>query len=436
MKKLTLILLLLALLLPSCATPGASQPGTTQPQTLPQTGGETAEGAYDFFQYEKALEYVNRYQGNHKKNALRLLDSYLENPTLLGEPVDGVYDFAKETQLFNACLAEWSAPQQGGERWLKVKNYFVALEKLMEENSQLRFVFSGWDDAGKEGKRLFLINGNYFLAYTKTKLVLCHYANDVSPIIKIPISYGKAGVCIGPRAFAGNTVVKTVELADNFLYRQIAPGAFEDCPNLEKVYANDPYTIRPEIPTPGYYGQVDFATDEFTAYREAAKDPVAWQEKIYQKKLQLHKESFPQNLVDARPENYVIENGVLTKYLGFGGHLIIPEGVTEIATGVFDYCGADNVLAVTLPSTLKRIQSHVFTECRNLLELTFPEGFEELCEEAIYTKLTILPGEDYADDGHTYENWVRLNDLPATCTVYGEEFAFWPWQIAHVENVK
>ena len=41
MKKLTLLLLLLALVLPGCAAPAASQPGTTQPQT--QTAPQTTQ---------------------------------------------------------------------------------------------------------------------------------------------------------------------------------------------------------------------------------------------------------------------------------------------------------------------------------------------------------------------------------------------------------
>ena len=33
--------------------------------------------------------------------------------------------------------------------------------------------------------------------------------------------------------------------------------------------------------------------------------------------------------------DFVIENGVLKKYVGPGGDVIIPEGVTSIGNGVF-----------------------------------------------------------------------------------------------------
>ena len=36
--------------------------------------------------------------------------------------------------------------------------------------------------------------------------------------------------------------------------------------------------------------------------------------------------------------DFVIENGVLIKYTGKGGDVVIPEGVTEIGVGSFDSC--------------------------------------------------------------------------------------------------
>ena len=36
-------------------------------------------------------------------------------------------------------------------------------------------------------------------------------------------------------------------------------------------------------------------------------------------------------------EEFVIENGVLKKYTGKGGDIVIPEGVTGISYGAFPY---------------------------------------------------------------------------------------------------
>ena len=37
-------------------------------------------------------------------------------------------------------------------------------------------------------------------------------------------------------------------------------------------------------------------------------------------------------------QDFVIENGALTKYNGPGGDVTIPEGVTEIGSSAFDGC--------------------------------------------------------------------------------------------------
>ena len=37
-------------------------------------------------------------------------------------------------------------------------------------------------------------------------------------------------------------------------------------------------------------------------------------------------------------QDFVIENGILKKYTGPGGDVIIPKGVTEIGSSAFDGC--------------------------------------------------------------------------------------------------
>lgn len=44
---------------------------------------------------------------------------------------------------------------------------------------------------------------------------------------------------------------------------------------------------------------------------------------------------------------FVIENGVLTKYIGPGGDVAIPEGVTEIGKSAFYDCAG--LTSVTIP---------------------------------------------------------------------------------------
>ena len=62
--------------------------------------------------------------------------------------------------------------------------------------------------------------------------------------------------------------------------------------------------------------------------------------------------------VASAKSDFVIKNGVLTKYTGMGGHIVIPEGVTEIAEYVFQF---KPVTSLKLPSTLKIIGRHAFS---------------------------------------------------------------------------
>ena len=68
--------------------------------------------------------------------------------------------------------------------------------------------------------------------------------------------------------------------------------------------------------------------------------------------------------------------GVLSKYNGVGGDVIIPYGVVEIADQVF----ADNltIKSVNIPTSVKKINNVVFANCTNLTKITFNEGLEDL----------------------------------------------------------
>ncbi len=115
---------------------------------------------------------------------------------------------------------------------------------------------------------------------------------------------------------------------------------------------------------------------------------------------------WPQKLVDSDPENYYVVDGVLLDYVGVGGNLVIPEGVTEIRGGVFDHCRF-SILSVTFPSTLKKICSFAFKDT-DLITYTFPEGLEEI--------------EFKAFTGSTQLRFFFPLNIPENCRV--AEFAF------------
>ena len=74
--------------------------------------------------------------------------------------------------------------------------------------------------------------------------------------------------------------------------------------------------------------------------------------------------------------DYVIEDGVLKKYTGPGGDMVIPEGVTEIGEKVF--MRNSRLKSVTLPAGLHTIGDRAFRSCVNLEEVTIRDGLKAI----------------------------------------------------------
>ena len=70
-----------------------------------------------------------------------------------------------------------------------------------------------------------------------------------------------------------------------------------------------------------------------------------------------------------------IENGVLKESRSNDDVVVVPEGVIEIGHKAF--CEA-KLKEVILPSTLKKISSFAFSDCRYLKRVTLPDGLWEL----------------------------------------------------------
>lgn len=62
--------------------------------------------------------------------------------------------------------------------------------------------------------------------------------------------------------------------------------------------------------------------------------------------------------------DFVIKDGVLSKYMGTGGAVVIPLGVTEI--GVRAFAGRDDVISVEIPESVLVIDKWSFAECTAL----------------------------------------------------------------------
>lgn len=79
--------------------------------------------------------------------------------------------------------------------------------------------------------------------------------------------------------------------------------------------------------------------------------------------------------------DFEIENGVLKKYLGKGGDVVIPDGVTLIGCRAFmSTCRA--ITSIKIPSTVTQIGDNAFFDCIHLTEVTLPDGLKIIGDSA------------------------------------------------------
>ena len=78
--------------------------------------------------------------------------------------------------------------------------------------------------------------------------------------------------------------------------------------------------------------------------------------------------------------DFVIENGVLSDYIGPGGNVVIPEGVISINSGMFTSPFAKNshIHSITIPLSMTNIDSQAFKDCKNLKTVHMHEGIEHI----------------------------------------------------------
>ena len=95
------------------------------------------------------------------------------------------------------------------------------------------------------------------------------------------------------------------------------------------------------------------------------------------------------------PKDFVIENGVLKEYVGPGGDVVVPEGVTSIGNAAFYWCRS--LTSVTIPDSVTSIGYGAFTGCSSLTSVTIPDSVTSIGERAFWgcsslTSVTIPDG--------------------------------------------
>lgn len=74
--------------------------------------------------------------------------------------------------------------------------------------------------------------------------------------------------------------------------------------------------------------------------------------------------------------DFEIENGVLKKYVGPGGDVIVPEGVTAIRGSAFRGC--TGIKTIAIPDGVLSIDLSVFCKCNQLREVILPAKLESI----------------------------------------------------------
>lgn len=69
---------------------------------------------------------------------------------------------------------------------------------------------------------------------------------------------------------------------------------------------------------------------------------------------------------------FAVVNGILLKYQGGGGKVVIPDNVTCIGYAAFAYC--DSLTGVVIPDSVTRIEGSAFSGCKNLTGVVIPNS--------------------------------------------------------------
>ena len=78
--------------------------------------------------------------------------------------------------------------------------------------------------------------------------------------------------------------------------------------------------------------------------------------------------------------DFQIENGVLVKYTGKGGDVVIPDGVTSIGNEAFYACRG--LTSVTIPDGVMSIEDDAFRYCENLTSVTISDSVTSIGDRA------------------------------------------------------
>lgn len=120
----------------------------------------------------------------------------------------------------------------------------------------------------------------------------------------------------------------------------------------------------------------------------------------------------------SNPADFIIENNSLKKYIGPGGEVVIPEGITAIQDNAFSekYCTANSkrrIQRVICPDSVKEIGKAAFNNCSQLQEIRLSPELKTIGDNAFFSctqlRSIVIPQETSIGRG-TFKGCAKLAD--------------------------
>ena len=123
---------------------------------------------------------------------------------------------------------------------------------------------------------------------------------------------------------------------------------------------------------------------------------------------------------DCGPEDFVVKDGILTRYIGMSLRPVIPDGVTRIGASAFIFTAIESV---EIPESVTEIDDHAFSSCKALTVLTLPSSLQRIGASAFSNceSITVLrlPSSVRKVGVSAFSGCVRLKsvEIPSDCSV-------------------